>query len=129
VQLNPHLSFDGRCAEAFRFYATCLGGELAAMMTYGESPLAAQTPKEQHGWILHATLQLGLMRLTGADAKGAKPSGFHVLLSCSPKEAKRIFGQLSQDGRVEMELQKTFWTEHFGICVDRFGIPWIISSE
>src|SRR5215510_8123308 len=38
MQLNPYLSFDGRCEEAFKFYEQCLGGKIVAMMTFGGSP-------------------------------------------------------------------------------------------
>src|SRR5262245_34587066 len=31
---------------------------------------------------------------------------------------------LSENGRVEMALQETFWAVRFGVFVDRFGIPW-----
>jgi uncharacterized glyoxalase superfamily protein PhnB len=33
--LNPYLHFDGRCEEAFNFYAKVLGGEIVAMMPQG----------------------------------------------------------------------------------------------
>jgi PhnB protein len=129
VQLNPHLSFDGHCEAAFRFYASCLNGRVVAMMTYGESPMKAQTPPERHGHILHATLHIGAHRLTGGDAPGAKHSGFHVLYSAPKADAERVFKELAEGGRVDVHMAKTFWAERFGICVDRFGVPWIISSE
>ena len=44
MQLNPYLSFDGRCEEAFKFYEQCLGGKIVAMMTFGGSPMEGQTP-------------------------------------------------------------------------------------
>ena len=28
-----------------------------------------------------------------------------------------------------MPFQKTFWSPGFGMCVDRFGIPWMVNSE
>jgi PhnB protein len=31
MQLNPYLTFDGRCEDAFKFYAKVLGGEILAM--------------------------------------------------------------------------------------------------
>jgi len=32
MQLNPYLTFDGRCEDAFKFYAKVLGGEIVAMI-------------------------------------------------------------------------------------------------
>jgi len=28
-----------------------------------------------------------------------------------------------------MPLQQTFWAKRFGMCVDQFGIPWMINCE
>ena len=36
---------------------------------------------------------------------------------------------LEQDGKVQMALQKTFWSARFGMLIDRFGIPWMINCE
>ena len=44
MQLNPYLSFNGQCEAAFRFYEKVLGGKIEAMMTFGGSPMAGQTP-------------------------------------------------------------------------------------
>jgi uncharacterized glyoxalase superfamily protein PhnB len=34
MQLNPYLTFDGRCEDAFKFYAKVLGGEIVAMIRH-----------------------------------------------------------------------------------------------
>ena len=39
MQLNPYLSFDGRCEAAFKFYEMALDGKIVAMMTYAETPM------------------------------------------------------------------------------------------
>ena len=28
-----------------------------------------------------------------------------------------------------MPIEKTFWTERFGMLVDRFGTPWMINCD
>ncbi len=38
MQVNPYLFFDGRCQEAFAFYAELLGGQIEAMLTYDGTP-------------------------------------------------------------------------------------------
>ncbi|MGB7468546.1 MAG: VOC family protein, partial [Candidatus Acidiferrum sp.] len=56
--------------------------------------------------------------------------GFSVSLSVKdPAETERIFHELAQDGKVTMPVQKTFWSERFGMLVDRFGIPWMLNCE
>lgn len=118
---------------AFRFYAECLGGKITLMITYGDSPMAEQTPLAQRQKIIHATLALGEQRLTGGDVPREnyqKPQGFSLLLQIGDAaEAERIFNSLAQDGAVPMPLQETFWARRFGMVVDQFGTPWLINCE
>jgi uncharacterized glyoxalase superfamily protein PhnB len=38
-------------------------------------------------------------------------------------------GRLVGQGHArQLPLEKTFWTERFGMLVDRFGIPWLING-
>ena len=131
MRLNPHLNFDGRCEEAFKFYEKCLGGKISFTMTYGDSPVADHVPADWRNKIIHATLNIANDLLTGADAppdRYQKPQGFHVTLGLAdPAEAKRIFKALSENGAVQMPLQETFWAILFGMVADRFGIPWMVN--
>ena len=132
MQIRIHLMFDGRCEAAFRFYQRVLGGELATLMTYGESPLAAATDPRHHGWIFHATLGLDGQELLGADVitkEFARPYGFAVVLSVPGfADGQRVFGALADGGSVQMAFQKTFWAEGYGFVTDRFGVPWEITA-
>lgn len=133
MQINPYLSFNGKCAEAFTFYAQVLGGENVMMMTYGESPMAAQTAPEDRDRIMHARLKAGDMVLMGADAPPQfyQPAqGMVVSLSVdAPAEADRIFKALCENGTVRMPIQETFWAQRFGMLIDRFGTPWMVNCE
>ncbi|HXE58245.1 MAG TPA: VOC family protein [Gemmatimonadales bacterium] len=133
MKANPYLSFDGRCAEAFRFYAELLGGTIEMMMTYGESPDAgAMPPGWAPDWVLHTTLVAGDVVLMGSDAPRehySKPAGTHVALHVDrPEEAERIFRALAEGGTVTMPLGETFWARRFGMLIDRFGTPWMING-
>ena len=101
------------------------------MLTYGDSPRAAQTPVEWRGKILHATLILGDHTLAGADlfAQDYEPAkGFFVLMEVAdPAEAERVFAALSENGTVRMPIQETFWARRLGALVDQFGTPWEIN--
>jgi PhnB protein len=130
MRSNPHLSFDGDCEEAFRLYEKCLGSKIQMMLTYGDSPLAEQTPAEWRKKILHGSIKLEDQELTGADVLEGyqKPRGFSVLLHLDDAiAAERIFETLAENGTVNMPLQETFWAMRFGELVDRFGIPWSIN--
>ena len=131
MQSNPHLSFNGQCEEAFKFYQQCLGGHIQIMMKHGDSPIGDQVPSEWRDKILHVTLIVGGTALMGADVppdQYQKPTGFSVTIQLNePADAERIFRSLSESGTVTMPLQQTFWATRFGMVVDRFGIPWMVN--
>jgi PhnB protein len=133
MQLNPYLSFDGSCREAFAFYAEVLHGDIAAMLTYGETPMADRTPAELRGRIAHARLLVGDKVLMGADAPPGRhepATGMSVILGLDdPAEAERVFAALAAGGSVTMPIEETFWARRFGMLTDRFGTPWMINCE
>ncbi len=36
---------------------------------------------------------------------------------------------LQEDGKLEMEMQKTFWSENYAKLTDKYGIHWQLSTE
>lgn len=133
MKLNPYLTFDGQCEAAFNFYAQCIGGEIAALTPYTGTPAEAHVPVEWRNKILHASLVMGDSVLMGSDAppeRFNRPQGFSVSLQIKdPAEAERIFHALADGGTVRMPIQQTFWARRFGMCTDRFGIPWMVNCE
>lgn len=129
---TPYLNFDGNCREAIELYADVLGGEIIMMQTHGESPIADETPPEQHDKILHARLEAGDVLLMASDAPPgyySKPQGLFVSLNPDTVEdAERIYAALSKGGHVFMKLEETFWAERFAMFADRFGTPWMINA-
>ena len=131
MKLNPYLTFDGRCREAFEFYQKALGGRITFMQTIGESPMATSSPPAAHDRIMHVTLQIGDQVLQGADAplgQFTTPAGFCVATEFDDAaEGERVFNALAEKGWVQMAFQETFWTKGFGMVVDEFGTPWIVN--
>lgn len=133
MQLNPYLSFNGQCEEAFSFYQQVLGGGIAAMLRYGETPMAEQTPAEWRSKIAHARLVIGDKVLMASDAPPDRyepMKGISVTLGIDdPAEAERIFHALEPGATVTMPIQQTFWAIRFGMLTDRYGTPWMINCE
>ena len=133
MELSPYLNFDGQCAQAFRFYEKVLGGTIEFMQTHGESPMKDQVSAEWQDKIMHVRLKVGNYALMGSDAPAshfARPQGMSVSINVqSFDEAKRMFAQLSEGGTVQMPFDKTFWSPGFGMCVDRFGTPWMVNVD
>ena len=131
MRINPYLSFDGQCLNALRFYERCLGGTIAYLMTYAQSPAAAQHPPEWGQRIYHATLSFRGQTIGAADAPPGSyrsPQGFSLNIEMDdPAEADRLFALLSEHGTVQMPIQETHWARRFGVLTDQFGTPWIIN--
>lgn len=133
MQFNPYLNFGGNCEEAFRFYADLLGGKIEMMQTFGDSPMAKDTPADWHGKVMHASLTVDGRQLMGSDGpadRREKMQGFALALAAKDvAEAERLFSALSEGGTVVMPLQETFWAERFGMATDRFGTPWMVNCD
>jgi PhnB protein len=133
VQISPYLNFNGRCSEAFAFYAKTLGGAITFTQTFGESPMKDTVPPEWRDKVMHTTLTIGEQQLMGSDAPPphyATPQGMTVSLQlASPQDGERIFNALADGGQVRMPFSKTFWSAGFGMVVDRFGIPWMVNCD
>lgn len=133
MKLNPHLNFDGNCAEAYRFYEQHLGARTLFSITYGASPMAGEFPAEYADKIMHATIEIGDVSVMGADSPPGyyqKPDGFCISLSFDDvADAERVFNALAENGKVNMPLQQTFWAKKFGMLIDQFGIPWMVNCN
>lgn len=134
MKVNSYLLFNGDCETAFKLYERVLGGKIAMISRFDESPMAGQVPAEWGKKVLHVTMELeGGQTLMGSDAPPGnfeKPQGFSVSINVKDiAEADRIFAGLSGGGRIKMPIQQTFWAERFAMFEDRFGIPWIVNCE
>ena len=131
AHINPYLNFDGNCEEAFAFYQTVFGGE-AAISRYSEMP--GDQPGPEADKIMHAGLNLGDgQMLYGSDRlsfMGATTVGDNVQININPasaEEGKRLFTALSDGGEVTQPYEEAFWGAVFGMCVDRYGIRWLVN--
>lgn len=139
TSINPYLTFDGNCEEAFEFYRRIFGGEFRFKGYFRDMPAAPgfEVAEEERNRIMHVSLPIGEHTvLMGSDSSNsfghATVQGNNYSLSVntdSESEAERLFGELSEGGQVRMPLQKTFWGSYFGQCTDRFGIHWMVNCE
>ena len=134
MQVQPYVSFDGRCEEAIEFYRKAIGAQVIMMMRFKESPEPPQpgcTPPGSENKIMHASFRVGqttVLASDGCSADKADFEGFSLSLSVpNEAEADRVFNALANGGQVKMPLTKTFFSPRFGMLQDRFGIGWMIS--
>jgi PhnB protein len=132
MRLMAHLHFTGNCREAFEYYAGLFGGQIVFAMTYAQVPDAPPAPALRDR-IVHARVDFNGQFLLGCDPPPEHyraPQGFNVMAMVdSPGEAERTFNSLAAGGTIGMPFGQTFWAYRFGMCNDRFGIPWMINCE
>ncbi|HSK54086.1 MAG TPA: VOC family protein [Jiangellales bacterium] len=130
TRLNPYLSFRNSAREAMEFYHSVLGGELTTN-TFAEFQ-ASEDPGEQDK-IMHSQLETdGGLVLMAADTPNSMEltpgSNFAVSLSGEDEaELRGYWDKLSDGGTVTMPLEKAPWGDTFGMCVDKFGVSWMVN--
>jgi PhnB protein len=128
-RLNPYLNFNGNAREAMEFYRSVFGGDLV-LNTFGELG-APDSPDANR--IMHGQLETDAgYTIMGADVtsdmKFEPAAGFSVSLSGDDDGALRgYWGKLSAAGTTTMPLAKQVWGDEFGMCVDQFGIAWLVN--
>jgi PhnB protein len=126
-RLNPYLNFGDNAREAMEFYKSVFGGDLT-LNTFGEYG----TQGDEANKIMHAQLETDDgYTLMGADTPEGMThnAGDNITVSLSGDDAESLRGyweKLSEGGNVTMPLEKQMWGDEFGMCTDRFGIPWMV---
>jgi len=129
MAFRPYLFFGGNCREAFNRYQEIFGGELS-LITMKDVP-GEEPPPGMADVIIHAAVTIGDDVLMASDEPMSDNfgpvQGMMVSYDASDvADAKRVFDALSDGGNVTQALEPTFFSEAFGMCVDRFGTPWMI---
>ena len=126
-RLNPYLNFGDNAREAMEFYKSVFGGDLT-LNTFGEYG----TQGDEANKIMHAQLDTDDgYTLMGADTPAGMThnAGDNITVSLSGDDAESLRGyweKLSEGGNVTMPFEKQMWGDEFGMCTDRFGIPWMV---
>jgi PhnB protein len=132
MRLNPYLGFRDNAREAMRFYHSVFGGELQIKTLAELRPDADPADADR---VVHALLVTpDGFTLMASDSPNPDsyqpPRGISISLSGEDEERLRGFWErLSEGGEVETPLGEVPWGATFGICVDRFGIRWLVNIE
>jgi len=131
MAFHPYLFFGRNCREAFTRYQEIFGGELA-LVTAQDMPGDAP-PDVPADLVMHAALTVGGDVLMASDDPTTDDPGPKLGMRVNyatdnVDEAQRVFGALAEGGEVQLPIGPTSFSPMFGMCVDRFGIPWMIST-
>lgn len=128
--LNPYINFKDNAREAMEFYKTVFGGELS-INTFEEFG-ASEDPSEGNK-VMHAQLEApNGIRFMAADTPNGMDyaPGASISMSLSGEDEADLRGyweKLSAGGTVTMPLEAAPWGDTFGMCVDQFGVQWMVN--
>lgn len=128
-RLNPYISFTDNARPALEFYQGVFGGTLTitTFADFGakDSPDAA---KVMHGML---ETENGFTVMCADTPTGMTHNpGSNISVSLSGDDGEELRGywnQLSDAGTVTVALEKQMWGDEFGMCIDKFGIGWMVN--
>ncbi|ASS76641.1 hypothetical protein CIG75_17810 [Tumebacillus algifaecis] len=129
AKLTTYISSGDARAQA-EFYTNALGGEIHSVMTYGDH---GDAPEELKDKVLHLNMTAAGVTFLMSDHshEPLQPgNAIHINLEfATEEEAHDAFAKLGEGGQVTQPLIPAFWGALFGIVVDKYGIPWMITTE
>jgi PhnB protein len=133
MQVQPYLSFEGRCDEAIAFYKEALGAKVDMLMRFKEAPDQSMIAPGSADKVMHAAVHIGDTQLLMSDGRCQGSPNFNgialALSAATDADAERMFDALADGGQVRMPLAKTFFSSRFGMLADKFGVGWMILVE
>ncbi|AJD92797.1 glyoxalase [Jeotgalibacillus malaysiensis] len=131
MAINVYMVFDGNAKEAINFYQDVFKTDQAEIMTFGEAPAHPAHPlsEEEKQRVMHGKLNINGSDVMFSDTfpGSALTKGDNITLAVVINEEEKLraqFDRIKEGGVVQMDLQKTFWSELYGQITDRFGISW-----
>ena len=137
--INPYLTFDGNCEQAFTFYKKIFGGEFQTLSHFKDMPPmpGMEIPENQKkpGYACVLTDQQrddpdGKRFQSCHGASDLRAKTFSLSVSTDNKEeADRTFSGLAEGGKITMPIQNMFWGAYFGMLIDSFGMTWMVNCD
>ena len=131
MSLNVFVNFNGSCREAVQYYAKVFETDAPKIMSYGDTPPDPEFPmtEDMKQLVMYTELHIAGSKIMFSDLPPNMPfrlgNNITIAVNSTNKDTmKRWFGALREDGKVERELEQTFWSELYGNLTDKYGICW-----
>jgi len=128
-RLNPYIGFNGNARQAFEFYQQVFGGDLNVNTfgDFGQSD-SADADKIMHGQLETPSGYTIMGSDTPSHMEFQPGTNYSVSLSGDTgDELRGYWDKLSDGGTVTVPLEKQMWGDEFGMCVDKFGVAWMVN--
>jgi PhnB protein len=131
--LTPYVNFKDTARQALEFYQSVFGGEIQALRfaDFGASDDPAEADKLMHGQLDTPSGFTFMMADTPNRMEWNPTRSFSISLSGDMADYDELVGywdRLSASASViSMPFGQAPWGAHFGMCIDQFGVPWIVN--
>jgi PhnB protein len=129
-RLNPYLGFRDNARQAMEFYQSVFGGDLT-VSTFAE--MNASQDATEADMVMHSQLETPsgytLMASDTPSSMEFSPGSSHSISLSGDDEAelRGYYEKLADGGTVSVPLEKAPWGDTFGMCVDRYGVSWLVN--
>jgi PhnB protein len=136
-RVTTYLNFQGTTEEAFRFYGSVFGTEIAGpIMRIGDlpgPPGAPQVSDAEKNLVAHIELPIlaghVLMGTDMLESMGKLQIGNNITINLDTDtraEADRLYAALSEGGTDSTGMMQVPWG-YWGCSLDRYGIRWMFN--
>jgi|SRR5665213_2150210 len=138
TRVCTYLNFPGQTEEAFTHYRVLFGTQFnGPIYRFGDMPMPGgpELTADDANKILHMEVKIaGEHVLMGTDM--LESMGQHcrignnttIMVECSDRaEVNRLFAGLAS-GKEESAPADQPWGQYWSVCLDRFGIRWMIAA-
>lgn len=136
MTIDIYMYFEGNAREAVDFYSEVFEVKKNEIMTYGDQPTDSNVKmsESEKKLIMHTDLVIDGTSLMFSDISTlmtskpvTKGNAISLVISNDNKAyIKNLFEKLKVGGKVEMELEETFYSKLYGRVQDKFSNTWEI---
>lgn len=133
-----YMNFDGNCEAAITLYSKVFGFQMPQIMRFGDvpsNPNFPPMPEEIKNFVMQANFEVVGLEVRCSDAcKGMGPdfkagNNLNMFIETqTTDETQKIFDGLKDGGKILLPLEKTFFSDLYGMVEDKFGVVWQIRT-
>ncbi len=128
--INTYLNFRDTAAQAMDFYRSVFGGELqrSTFAEYQVSEDPAEQDKIMHSMLTTPSGEVLMAADTPNSMEYSAPAGHSLSVSGDDEaELRGYWEALAGSGSEIVPLAQSPWGDSFGMCIDGFGITWMVN--
>jgi PhnB protein len=131
-----YLNFQGQAEEAFEYYSSVFDTTYATpLIRFGDVPGSTSMSEEEKRGVMNVALPIlnghiimGTDFIASAGHQIRVGNNTTIVLETDTREqADEFYNALSLAGSEKQDMADMFWGAYWGVCLDRFGIRWMIS--